>query len=218
MATLVENREMQMTNATQEAQKHNAHIRERYQRLQNAEATQFAQSVAEKEVARVAAPVAEEPVFVPVFTQPVATVEQAPQITEFVSARRESPVFTTEKLDRALENSAVRQEMAPTLVKPVYAPTPVATVSVAAEAQFTLSAAAKVVLAVFVAVVVAMLTLICVNSQIIQQKSIKIRNLEEKKEELMNQSEELQRRIDAAQSRETIEEYAKSQGMIRVGE
>ena len=70
-------------------------------------------------------------------------------------------------------------------------------------------------MAIFATVVVMMLTLICVNTQIIQRKSMQLRNLEQQREELVNRNEEIQRRIENAQSEETIREYALSQGMIQ---
>jgi hypothetical protein len=59
-----------------------------------------------------------------------------------------------------------------------------------------------------------MTALICVNSHVIRQKTIRIQNLEQKKEQLLEMNEEIQRRLEAAQSDETIAQYAQSQGMI----
>jgi hypothetical protein len=56
--------------------------------------------------------------------------------------------------------------------------------------------------------------MICVNSKVIRQKTIRIQNLEQKKEQLLDLNEEIQRRLDAATSDEAIAEYAQSQGMI----
>ena len=63
-------------------------------------------------------------------------------------------------------------------------------------------------------VIVAMLTMICINTQIIRQKKIQLKNLEQKKEQLMEQSEEIQRRIEAARSEETIRQYAVENGIL----
>ena len=120
----------------------------------------------------------------------------------------ETPVFTTEKFQAVQD---VATPIAPTqAVAPVelYAPTAVK----APEYMFTNTC--KTVLAVFTAVVTAMLTLICVNSSVIKQKTLNIQNLEQRKQQLIEENEELQRRLEIAQSDETIEEYAKSQGMI----
>ena len=42
-----------------------------------------------------------------------------------------------------------------------------------------------------------------------------LRNLEQQREELVERNAEIQRRIEIAQSEETIREYALSQGMIQ---
>jgi outer membrane murein-binding lipoprotein Lpp len=73
---------------------------------------------------------------------------------------------------------------------------------------------AKAVLAAFVATVLLMLTLICVNTQIIRIKSVRVQDLEQQKEQLAQDIAELQSRIQAAQSEEAIREYALSNGMI----
>lgn len=188
-----------------EAREHNAQIRERYRRLQDAEASQFAQEVStaqEREVTPVAryySPVADQ----------IATVEQAPQITEFVREVPTASIFTMDKfqaLEEEKTEERVSEEITPTYVAP-------ATVtSVSTLPQYSLTAFAKATMAVFALIVIAMLTLIAVNSQAIRAKSIRIKNLEEKREELVEQTEELQRRIDAARSEETILSYAQEQG------
>ena len=59
-----------------------------------------------------------------------------------------------------------------------------------------------------------MLALICMNTQIIRQKSIRIQNLEKKKQQLLNQVDEIENRIAAAQSEETILQYALENGIV----
>lgn len=193
MATL-ELEKTQTLSVEAQAQQHNAMIRERYRRLQDAEHNQFASET--------------QDVHASVFTPESPAIEQAPQVTEYVPARAEIPVFTTEKFTTAAANTvqAPQQIMA----KPVelYAPTAVES------AQYMLSGMAKAVLAVFTAVIVAMLTLICVNSYVIRQKTVRVQNLEQKKEQLTDMNEEIQRRLQAAESEETIAQYAQSQGMI----
>ncbi|MBE7068603.1 MAG: hypothetical protein E7381_04810 [Clostridiales bacterium] len=210
MATIELERATLLT-VEEEAQKHNAMINERYRRLQDAEADQFGSSTidAQSVSATVIAPEK------PVQTQPVDTssLAQAPQVTEYVRSRIETPVFTTEKFN-AVSDVAVAK---PTVSAPV-APMPVEVIApvqaVEQEVQYSLSRMAKMVIVAFVTLVVAMLSLICVNTQIIRQKTIRIQNLEEKKQELIEQNQEIQRRIEIAQSDETIREFAQSQGMI----
>ena len=204
MATI----ELEKTSVlTTEAQKHNAMISERYRRLQDAEADQFGstpQVRTESVRASVLAP--EKPVDAPV-------LEQTPQVTEYVRSRIETPVFTTDKFNN-ITDAAVAVPVIDTPVAPmpveVYAPTE----AVAQEAQYSLSRMAKTVIAAFAATVVAMISLIGVNSHIIRQKTVRIQNLEEKRQELLEENAEIQRRIEIAQSEETIREYALSQGMI----
>ncbi len=191
-----------------EAQKHNAQISERYRRLQDAEADQFGSSTVSAQSATVAP---EKPVQ-PVFEQTPA-LAQAPQVTEYVRSRIETPVFTTEKFstmtDTAVATPVISAPVAPMPVE-VYAPVQ----AVEKEVQYSLTSMAKAVIAVFATLVIAMLTLICVNTHILNRKNIRIKNLEEKRQELIEKNEEIQRRIEIAQSDETIREYALSQGMI----
>ena len=203
---ILEMQRTQTPTVETEAKLHNAMISERFRRLQDAEANQF--STTETPVrASVSAPVAPSPV------RETPTVEQVPQVTEYIRQRMDTPVFTTEKFE-GIQNACA------TVVAPVYAPAmpmPLEVVqpSVATEESYSLSASAKKALAVFGAVVTIMLSVIGVNTQIINKKTVRIRNLERQKQELQEEYEELQERIEAAQSEETIREYALSQGMIQ---
>jgi cell division protein FtsL len=134
-----------------------------------------------------------------------------PQITQYVPKRAEMPVFTTEKFS-AVENRV--EEMPVQAVQAVQAPVEVYTSAAVQQEEYMLTGMAKKALAIFGATVVAMLSMICVNSYVIRQKTIRIQNLEQKKEQLLEANEEIQRRLEAAMSDETIAEYAQSQGMI----
>jgi cell division protein FtsL len=205
MATLELERE-QVLSVEEQAQRHNAMINERYRRLRDAENNQFARETQDVR-ASVIAP--EKTVFVaPVAESPV--VEQMPQITEFVPTHTEMPVFTTEKFNAVQD--VIESPVAPMQVST--APVELYTTSATQAPEYMLTGMAKTVLAVFSAVVVAMTALICVNSHVIRQKTIRIQNLEQKKEQLLEMNEEIQRRLEAAQSDETIAQYAQSQGMI----
>ena len=89
-----------------------------------------------------------------------------------------------------------------------------AVVAVAQEAQYSLSNMAKVVMAVFAALVTVMLAVICINTQIINQKTLQLQALETQRAELLEENAEIQSRIMEARSEESIREYANSQGMI----
>ena len=203
-----------MTTAELEAQQHNAQIKERYRKLQSAEADQFASDVyAEANSVSAAAIASEAPVYVAPAAVETPVMEQTPQVTEFVHERVTNPIFTTDKFDRIQDFAAP----APTQVAaPAYAPVieEKRISSTAAEAQYSLSPLAKVVMAIFTFVVIAMLTLVCVNTQLIRKKSVRIKNLEEKRQELMEKNEEIQRRIDEARSEDAIRAYAESQGVL----
>ena len=202
MATL-ELEKTQVLSVEEQAQRHNAMIAERYRRLQDAENSQFAR---ETQTVRASVLAPEKPVFTaPVIETPA--VEQMPQITEFVPTQAEMPVFTTEKFESV-------QAVVETPVQSVATPVELYTPTTTQAPEYALTSMAKTVLAVFTAVVVAMLTVICVNSSVIRMKKIRIQNLEQKKEQLLDLNEEIQRRLDAAQSDEAIAQYAQSQGMI----
>ncbi len=200
MSLLLEERTMENTVLDMEAQKHNEMIKERYRRLFNAQEVQFAESEATAVKAYAPASTYEAPVeaYAP-------TVEQAPTVTEFEREIAVSPVFTTEKFN-AMEENQVQ----------VVAPAPVSSISAksVAEVAYTLTPLAKVVMAVFTAIVVAMITLICINTHAISAKNVRLKNLERQKEELIERNEDMQRRIDEARSEDAIRAYAESQGVL----
>ena len=215
MEAVREREVMQTTNTDLEVQRHNAQIRERYRKLQSAEADQFASDV---QVENVATETRKEELApsayaysAPVMDTPA--MEQTPEVTDFVREQVASSVFTADKFDAIQE---VKEEVASaTFVTPVLEVAPVA--AAVAEERYALSAFAKVVMAIFTLVVVAMMTLIGVNSQVISNQRIKLKNLEEKREQLIEQHDEIQSRIAAAQSEETIRQWAESQGLAQAG-
>lgn len=207
METLLE-KTLQRTNVEQETQQqHNAQISERYRKLLSAENDQFSEQDVVAPVEEVRASVFVEPQAV---EAPVA--EQTPQVTEFTHERLTSPVFTTEKFERLQEQAPVVAETIP-----VYAPVreQKAKETTVVAAQYSLSPLAKLVMAVFAFVVLAMLTMICVNTRLMQTKSIRIQNLEERRQELMEQNEELQSRIAEAKSEESVRAWAEEHGMVQ---
>ncbi|MBE5745594.1 MAG: hypothetical protein E7355_05635 [Clostridiales bacterium] len=213
MAFTAELEKVQTTNAQKIAEEHNAMIKERYRRLQDAEAEQFAtpsQSRYEQETPRASVFAPEAPAFVN-----APAVEQTPQVTEFVSARAETPVFTMEKFNNMQAEAAI-PTMTPAPVAPmnveVYTPTQAA---VESEGQFALSPFAKKILLAFAATTTVLLSIIGINTGIIKRNNIRLKNLKEQEETLVSENEDLQQRIEAATSEETIIQYALEQGMIR---
>ena len=196
METLREKTETQVLDFELEAQKHNAMIKERYDRLKNAVDSQFAEETEE----RVNTSVRDNaPLYISPNPKNSAANAQAPMVRDFGSSIASS-VFTAERFN---------------VMQPTQEVAPVQAARVEMEAQYALSPFAKIAMAAFTFVIVAMLTLITVNTNILNQKRIKIQNLEKKHEQLMDQYEEVQRRIEAATSEETIREYAESQGMVK---
>ncbi|MBR2442400.1 MAG: hypothetical protein IKB20_04990 [Clostridia bacterium] len=201
---LLREQQMQLSNAELEAKQHNAMIKERYRRLQTAVADQFA---AVENAVHAEMPVKEETVtYINPSKANTAVLEQEPTVTEYISPMANA-LFTTEKFERL------------TVEEPVRPAAPVAKVQavVSTQAQYSLSPFAKAAMAIFTMVIVAMLTMICINTHMLTQKRIKIQNLEQKKEQLADRYEDIQRRIEAAQSEEAIREYALSQGMVQSG-
>lgn len=198
---LIRERQQTIESTNAEAQKHNAQISERYRLLQNAEADQFAQATYAEENATYAAPVVEE----------TPVVEQMPQVTDFVHESPVSPVFTAEKFENVTATPEV-QERVETVEIPVLEQKSEEVTAVAE--RYSLTTFAKLIIAAFVAVVIALLSLIAYNSQIIHQKRIQIDGLEAKKEQLLQQQQELEARIAASQSEESILQWVESQGMV----
>ncbi len=204
---------VRMTTAEEEAQKqrHNALINERYRRLQDAEADQFASGTPTTDYAPTTVRASVLAPEAPVYTE-TSVFEQTPQVTEYVRERIESPVFTTEKFNGISEMAATVVAPAPVSAMPVEIVMP--TASVAVEEQYSLSRMAKMVMAACAAVVVLMLTLICVNTHALNAQYTRIQNLEERRAELVEEHEFVQRRLENAKSEQTVREYALSQGMI----
>lgn len=198
---LIRERQQTIESTNAEAQKHNAQISERYRLLQNAEADQFAQATYAEENVTYAAPVVEE----------TPVVEQMPQVTDFVHESPVSPVFTTEKFENVTATPEV-QERVETVAIPVLEQKSEEVTAVAE--RYSLTTFAKLIIAAFAAVVIALLSLIAYNSQIIHQKRIQIDGLEAKKEQLLQQQQELEARIAASQSEESILQWVESQGMV----
>ena len=214
MATLLENERIQTPVVDRQAELHNAGIRERYRRLRDAEERQFAQTTQNAAAYTVRASVIapERPVYTaPVEEVPV--VEQTPQVTEFVRERIDAPVFTTEKFNAIPEEMTAFAPVAD--FQTMQAPADFVARETAAEVSYSISPFAKRALAVFGAVVTVMLSVISVNSHLINQKNIKIRNLEQKRQELVEKNEEIQRRIENAKSEDVVREYLIEKGMIQ---
>lgn len=209
---------------TSEAQEHNALIKERYRKLQSAEADQFsAPSDSALHEQSIRAERSASTVFAPIFGA-TATMEQTPQVTEYVRpteyVREAESLFTTDKFEK-LQNTFAEEipaeTIAPTFVTDVTTVAPTMKENVAVREGYSLNSIAKFAIGVFAALVICSMTLIGVNSNTIQQRNLRLRELEQKQQELIEQNQEIERRIADAKSDETIFRYAESQGMIQNG-
>lgn len=196
-----------------ELERHNAQIQERYRRILEAEEVQFDTPVQEstQTQASISAPVTE-----PTYTAPIVNntpvMEQTPVVSEYISPI-ENPVFTTQKYENLEANYTPvikpTQEIAPIQVNGQ------ASVESAVEERGFLTGKAKMLIGAVCATFVLMFSLVCVNTQIINQKARQIKNLEKTRQELVEKNDALQARIQNAQSEESIREYALSHGMIK---
>ena len=222
MATVFENRPAPVyTPPEEEAALHNARIKERYEQLRNAEATQLAESISEAERAPYAATRA---------SAPTLATEGAPRTAEYVHTKVNSSLFTPETLDRTIRREDY--DFAPSETPDVsaadllaasvqtaggaaVAEMPVTAVNVGVrEESYGFSRFAKMVMAAFAALVIVMLTVICINTQVISSKSAQLRRLETERQALVEENAALEGRIEEAKSPEKILEYAQEHGMI----
>lgn len=215
----------------EEARRHNAMIRERYRLLQNAEEAQLEKTFAEAELQKraeqftaPAAPV--EPVVPAVPEAPAAPVVKTQERAVPLTAQQKD-LFTADTFRRVVSGAAEAQAAVQTPVqapafRPVYvqgeAKEQVKAVEKSAEKaleSYSLTNAAKAVIAAVAAFVVLLIALIGVNTRILNAKGAELTMLEEKKAELVEQSRELANRIEKATSEETIAAWAQANGWTK---
>lgn len=230
MTTLWETQTLDDLQA-EEARKHNAMIRERYRLLQNAEEAQLEKTFAEAEQQKraeqftaLAAPVA--PVVPAVPEAPAAPVVKTQERAVPLTAQQKD-LFTADTFRRVVSGAAEAQAAVQTPVqspafRPVYVPgeakEQVKAVEKSAEKaleSYSLTNAAKAVIAAVAAFVVLLIALIGVNTRILNAKGAELTMLEEKKAELVEQSRELANRIEKATSEETIAAWAQANGWTK---
>ena len=197
-----------------EREKHNAQIQERFRKLREAEELQFDGNASVQAHASVNAPVYN-------YSAPVVNntpvMAQTPTVTEFPTML-ENPVFTTDKYKNVSINAGVQEVQAQEVKEIVNTPAaPVYSVAdaLAVEESFSLTSKAKMVIGAVAATFVLMFSMVGINTQIIKNNAKQIKNLEKVRKQLMERNQELETRIEMAQSEETIREYALSQGMIQ---
>lgn len=188
MATMTESKTIEKTAQVRDVQAelHNAQIRERFRALQQAEESQFKSVFGESGAEHIRAP------------QATVLTPERPTTQE----RTHTDLFTTATLDRVIERNATTAE------KSVAAGASVQMESAAVVEDFTISRFAKVVAAVFATAVVAMLTIICVNTQVIRQKGERLNQLQAEKAQISQEYAEVLSDIEQAKSEETIRAFA----------
>ena len=230
MTTLWETQTLDDLQA-EEARKHNAMIRERYRLLQNAEEAQlektFAEAEQQKRAEQFTAPAAPVAPVVPAVPEaPAAPVVKTQERAVPLTAQQKD-LFTADTFRRVVSGAAEAQAAVQTPVqapsfRPVYVPgeakEQVKAVEKSAEKaleSYSLTNAAKAVIAAVAAFVVLLIALIGVNTRILNAKGAELTMLEEKKAELVEQSRELANRIEKATSEETIAAWAQANGWTK---
>ena len=230
MTTLWETQTLDDLQA-EEARKHNAMIRERYRLLQNAEEAQlektFAEAEQQKRAEQFTAPAAPVAPVVPAMPEaPAAPVVKTQERAVPLTAQQKD-LFTADTFRRVVSGAAEAQAAVQTPVqapafRPVYVPDEakeqVKAVEKSAEKaleSYSLTNAAKAVIAAVAAFVVLLIALIGVNTRILNAKGAELTMLEEKKAELVEQSRELANRIEKATSEETIAAWAQANGWTK---
>lgn len=230
MTTLWETQTLDDLQA-EEARKHNAMIRERYRLLQNAEEAQlektFAEAEQQKRAEQFTAPAAPVAPVVPAVSEaPAAPVVKTQERAVPLTAQQKD-LFTADTFRRVVSGAAEAQAAVQTPVqapafRPVYVPgeakEQVKAVEKSAEKaleSYSLTNAAKAVIAAVAAFVVLLIALIGVNTRILNAKGAELTMLEEKKAELVEQSRELANRIEKATSEETIAAWAQANGWTK---
>lgn len=230
MTTLWETQTLDDLQA-EEARKHNAMIRERYRLLQNAEEAQlektFAEAEQQKRAEQFTAPAAPVAPVVPAMLEaPAAPVVKTQERAVPLTAQQKD-LFTADTFRRVVSGAAEAQAAVQTPVqapafRPVYVPgeakEQVKAVEKSAEKaleSYSLTNAAKAVIAAVAAFVVLLIALIGVNTRILNAKGAELTMLEEKKAELVEQSRELANRIEKATSEETIAAWAQANGWTK---
>ena len=216
---------------TEEAKRHNEMIRERYRQLQNAEEIQLSETFSDAEQAKEIAPSA--PAFNATPAVPVAPVTPAPAEPARTEERsvnvsqQQRELFTADTFRRVISDNVQEQTAAPVqaeAVREIAAPAPVFVPEkkneVVKEAQkeaetYSLTSAAKAMIAAFAALVVLMLTVIGINTRILNAKGAELTALELQRAELVEESRALAENIVNTTSEETIANWAAQNGWTK---
>ena len=228
MTTLWETQTLDSLQA-EEARRHNEQIRQKYLQLQNAEEAQlshvFENAEQQTRAEEFNAPAA------PVSTMPAAPVApaQTAQAKTVSLTEQQKDLFTADTFRRMVSGAAkaqapvqapVRESVQAPVYRPVFTPAPEKAQEAVKQAEkslesYSLTNAAKAVIAAVAAFVVLLITLIGINTRILNAKGAELSALEAKRAELAEQSRELAERIENATSEETIAAWAQANGWAR---
>jgi hypothetical protein len=171
-----------------EAEMHNAQINDMYALLRNSDSAVLEQLWAEAKAAPRASVVApEKPANTP-------THEHTPV---------QSDIFTPSRLDKTLERNARVYTPAQG-----YAPTVTPVVKQEESVSFSLTSAAKKAIAIFASAATIMLTAICVNTQLINNREAEIARLEARNASARIELAQIQADIEHYSSEEVIFQWA----------
>ncbi len=173
-----------------EQQQHNAQISERYRMLLNAVEGQFA--------APTKTPSMENPAHIQYEETPEAT--QTPEVIAY------SPVFVTAGAKQAEPVRRVEGSIAQKNV-----------VAAHTSMEYSFSPLAKAMLVAVAVIVSVMLILVGVNSAIIRQRKVRLRNLETEKQEVLDENNEIAKYIQDLKSVENILKNAEELGIKIAG-
>lgn len=206
---------------TEEARRHNEQIRERYLRLQNAEETQLTETFEGAEAAKAARQAAPSDFSAQTFDVPKETQSHAvrfsaaenerEQIKSVPLTNSQKELFGAETFRRVVAASeyTAAQSVEQCVEKQIEE------TAAGREETYSLTSAAKAIIAAFAALVVMMLTVIGINTRIMAAKGAELIALETQKAELVEESRALAERIEAETSDETIERWAVENGWIK---
>lgn len=191
------------TQEDQERELHNSMIGARYREMLDGVDEQFKDEAPVSNTTTTSMPVMDTPVNTP-------AMEQNPQVSEYTPSAVVESLFTTATLDNVVSQPA-RDTFAPTVVMPQTVEKP----TVKKAESYSLTPLAKIAMVAFTAIVITMLAFIGANTRTIQHKSLKLKNLEQKKQELMERNEEIQRYIEDLQTEQSIIERATEAGLLK---
>lgn len=207
---------------SEEAKLHNEAIRERYKMLQNAEEAQLSEMFAatrESEQNVTTTPVSHNEFVTP-------TASNQVQIGQENVTTQQKNLFTADTLRRIISDNTEAAASATTAAaNETYVQTPIVinqrkneiAEEVKAEVEgYSLTSAAKAVLAAFATLVVLLLTVIGINTRIMNARDAELISLESQRAELIEQSRELAAQIENATSEETIAEWAAQNGWSKL--